>query len=170
MQSSPSRARAPKYQKLTHQMGHAGCINVFLAVGQNPSDGGLRFTYDQWRQSLLNNKFVRLLKGLQFGMLDADNDGEVSLGDISRAIFRRASDRDQARICRFLEVRTYDFLRHRKSEGQMGSPGARVLNIRLADYAGRRSVSAVIGRLPFFGGVGGSKSTQQSQRRQHGSC
>lgn len=98
--------RAQKDPKMKHQMSHAGHMNVFLIVGLKSSDGGLRFTYDQWRQSLLNNKFVRLLNGLQFGMLDADNDGEVSLGDISRAVFRRASDRDQARICRFLEVRT----------------------------------------------------------------
>lgn len=67
-------------------------------------DGGLRFTYDQWRQALLSNRNVRILRGLQFGMLDEDNDGEVSLGDITQAVFRRASDRDRARIRRFLEV------------------------------------------------------------------
>lgn len=71
---------------------------------QKIRDGGLRFTYDQWRQALLRNKNVRILKGLQFGMLDEDNDGEVSLGDITRAVFRRASERDRARIRRFLEV------------------------------------------------------------------
>lgn len=38
-------------------------------------------------------------------MLDEDNDGEVSLGDITRAVFRRAPDRDLNRIRRFLEVR-----------------------------------------------------------------
>ena len=37
-------------------------------------------------------------------MLDEDNDGEVSLGDITRAVFRRAPDRDLTRIRRFLEV------------------------------------------------------------------
>lgn len=37
-------------------------------------------------------------------MLDEDNDGEVSLGDITRAVFRRASERDRTRIRRFLEV------------------------------------------------------------------
>lgn len=48
---------------------------------------------------------MKMLKGLQFGMLDEDNDGEVSLGDLSRAVFRRAGDRDLSRIRRFLEVR-----------------------------------------------------------------
>lgn len=66
---------------------------------------GLRFTYDQWRKALMCNKSVSILRGLQFGMLDEDNDGEVSLGDITRAVFRRAPDRDLNRIRRFLEVR-----------------------------------------------------------------
>jgi len=57
-----------------------------------------------WRNAMLSNNGVRMLKGLQFGMLDEDNDGEVSLGDISRAVFRRAGDRDLLRIHRFLEV------------------------------------------------------------------
>lgn len=67
--------------------------------------GGLRFTYDQWKSVLLGNKGVRILKGLEFGMLDEDNDGEVSLGDITRVVFRRASDRDLGRIRKFLKVR-----------------------------------------------------------------
>lgn len=73
---------------------------------------GLRITYDQWRKALQNNKSVSILRGLQFGMLDSDNDGEVSLGDITRAVFRRASDPDQARIRRFLEVCVKLEIRH----------------------------------------------------------
>ena len=69
-----------------------------------PLRDGLRFTYDQWRKALLCNKSVSILRGLQFGMLDEDNDGEVSLGDITRAVFRKAPDRDLTRIRRFLEV------------------------------------------------------------------
>ena len=65
---------------------------------------GFRFTYDMWRKAMLSNNGVRVLKGLQFGMLDEDNDGEVSLADITRAVFRRAGSRDLQRIRRFLEV------------------------------------------------------------------
>lgn len=65
---------------------------------------GFCFTYDMWRNAILSNSGVKMLKGLQFGMLDEDNDGEVSLGDITRAVFRRANDRDLPRIRRFLEV------------------------------------------------------------------
>ena len=54
----------------------------------------------------MSNSGVKMLKGLQFGMLDEDNDGEVSLSDISKAVFRRAGDRDLSRIRRFLEVRS----------------------------------------------------------------
>lgn len=57
-----------------------------------------------WRHAILSNSGVKMLKGLQFGMLDEDNDGEVSLADITRAVFRRANDRDLPRIRRFLEV------------------------------------------------------------------
>lgn len=58
-----------------------------------------------WRHAILSNNGVKMLKGLQFGMLDEDNDGEVSLADITRAVFRRANDRDLPRIRRFLEVK-----------------------------------------------------------------
>lgn len=67
-----------------------------------------------WRNAILSNNGVRMLKGLQFGMLDEDNDGEVSLGDISRAVFRRAGDRDLLRIRRFLEVGEHCVLEHSK--------------------------------------------------------
>lgn len=59
-----------------------------------------------------NNSGVKMLKGLQFGMLDEDNDGEVSLSDISRAVFRRAGDRDLSRIRKFLEVQSVCDRRH----------------------------------------------------------
>ncbi|CAN0064563.1 unnamed protein product, partial [Ectocarpus sp. 12 AP-2014] len=47
---------------------------VFLLFARE----GFRFTYDMWRKAMLSNNGVRVLKGLQFGMLDEDNDGEVS--------------------------------------------------------------------------------------------
>lgn len=58
----------------------------------------------------MSNSGVKMLKGLQFGMLDEDNDGEVSLSDISRAVFRRAGDRDRSRIRKFLEVQSLSFV------------------------------------------------------------
>lgn len=79
---------------------------VPLRIPSNVHRGreGFRFTYDMWRKAMLSNNGVRVLKGLQFGMLDEDNDGEVSLADITRAVFRRAGSRDLHRIRRFLEV------------------------------------------------------------------
>lgn len=68
---------------------------------------GDRVTYDMWRKAIMSNSGVKMLKGLQFGMLDEDNDGEVSLSDISRAVFRRAGDRDRSRIRKFLEVQSW---------------------------------------------------------------
>ncbi|CBJ32837.1 conserved unknown protein [Ectocarpus siliculosus] len=73
---------------------------VFLLCARE----GFHFTYDMWRKAMLSNNGVRVLKGLQFGMLDEDNDGEVSLADITRAVFRRAGSRDIHRIRRFLEL------------------------------------------------------------------
>eukprot|EP00903_Cladosiphon_okamuranus_P013127 g12243.t1 len=73
---------------------------VFLAFARE----GDRVTYDMWRKAIMSNSGVKILKGLQFGMLDEDNDGEVSLSDISRAVFRRAGDRDLSRIRKFLEL------------------------------------------------------------------
>lgn len=55
----------------------------------------------------MSNSGIKMLQGLQFGMLDEDNDGEVSLSDISRAVFRRAGDRDLSRIRKFLEVTSF---------------------------------------------------------------
>lgn len=57
-----------------------------------------------WRKAILSNNGVKVLRGLQFGMLDEDNDGQVSLADITRSVFRRAGRRDMQRIRRFLEV------------------------------------------------------------------
>lgn len=87
---------------------------------------GLRITYDQWRKALLSNKGVSILKGLQFGMLDSDDDGEVSLGDITRAIFRRANDRDLGRIRRFLEVNTCHIAARRRSSQKRDDSAVRI--------------------------------------------
>lgn len=79
-------------------------LSVLISSRTRSGREGDRFTYDMWRKAIMSNSGVRMLKGLQFGMLDEDNDGEVSLSDISRAVFRRAGDRDLSRIRKFLEV------------------------------------------------------------------
>lgn len=75
---------------------------------QNAKREGFHFTYDMWRKAIMSNTGVKVLRGLQFGMLDEDNDGLVSLADITRSVFRRAGRRDMRRIRRFLEVSDFE--------------------------------------------------------------
>ncbi|CAM9347092.1 unnamed protein product [Ectocarpus fasciculatus] len=111
---------------------------VFLLFARE----GFRFTYDMWRKAMLSNNGVRVLKGLQFGMLDEDNDGEVSLADITRAVFRRAGSRDLQRIRRFLELwLNRERQKHQRRQVNKALKETRGVTVQLAAGAKKRDSS-----------------------------